>query len=94
MLDSFRHLHGEERKYSYRSRGIEWGASCDRVGMILISRCAGYVTDATVQQDQGVERAGQWELLEADILDEELERGLSDHVPIYATLAYQDHIDD
>jgi exonuclease III len=37
MVDAFRHLHGNERKYSYRSRGIEWGISCDRVDLILQS---------------------------------------------------------
>ena len=68
MLDSFRELHGEERKYSYRSRGIPWGSSCDRVDLILLSRGA------------------KQSLVEADILDEEAERGPSDHVPLYATL--------
>ena len=79
MLDSFRLLHGEERKYSYRSRGVEWGASCDRVDMILVSHHA--------DKDCG---NGRWDVVEGDILDEELERGPSDHVPIYATLAYRD----
>lgn len=68
MLDAFRQLNGDERKYSYRSRGIPWGSSCDRVDLILISSKA------------------QGALMEADILDDEVERGPSDHVPLYITL--------
>ncbi|CAF9906944.1 MAG: hypothetical protein GOMPHAMPRED_004977 [Gomphillus americanus] len=68
MLDTFRHLHDDERKYSYRSRGVTWGASCDRVDLILASRTAGSAVSG------------------ADILDTILERGPSDHVPIYVTL--------
>lgn len=71
MLDTFRRLHGDERKYSYRSPGVEWGSSCDRVDLILIS-----------QNGDGL-------LLEADILDEERERGPSDHLPLYVTLGSQ-----
>jgi exonuclease III len=89
MLDTFRQLHGEERKYSYRSRGVEWGASCDRVDMIMISRHAGRTTEMSNHGLDSEARQNWWDLLEADILDEELERGPSDHVPIYATLAYR-----
>ena len=78
MLDSFRLLHGEERKYSYRSRGVSWGASCDRVDMILVSHHADKDCDMS-----------RWDVVDGDILDEELERGPSDHVPTYATLAYR-----
>ena len=69
MLDTYRLLHGEERKYSYRPRGIPWGTSCDRVDLILASH--------TLSQ----------RLLEADLLDDEAERGPSDHVPLYLTLS-------
>jgi len=68
MIDSFRHLHGYERKFTYRSPSRVWGSSCDRVDMILLSR--------------GLEE----NLKEADILDEERERGPSDHLPSYATI--------
>ncbi|KEY72802.1 hypothetical protein S7711_10830 [Stachybotrys chartarum IBT 7711] len=71
MVDSFRHLHGEERKYTYRSPAVPWGASCDRVDLILLS--------SYVIQESGM-------LLEADILDEERERASSDHAPSYVTL--------
>ena len=67
MRDSYREVRGNERKYSYRSRGVEWGSSCDRVDLILASR-------------------GLHGLVEADILDEEAERGPSDHCPLYVTL--------
>ena len=67
MRDSYRDVRGSERKYSYRSRGAEWGTSCDRVDLILLSR-------------------GLHGLVEADILDEEAERGPSDHCPLYITL--------
>ena len=81
MVDSFRHMHGSERKYSYRSRGAEWGASCDRVDMILASRKT--VGGAAPGEEQLVKHPT---IIEADILDSKLERGPSDHVPIYVTL--------
>lgn len=86
MTDSFRHLHGDERKYSYRSRGVVWGASCDRVDMILVSNraTAGPATSNDEAVKSPVARSAR--MSEADILDEELERGSSDHVPIYVTL--------
>jgi exonuclease III len=37
-LDTFRHVHGNERKYSYYPRTRPWGSSCDRVDLILASR--------------------------------------------------------
>ena len=38
MLDTFRLLHGEKRKYSYRPRTKPWGAGGDRVDMILATK--------------------------------------------------------
>lgn len=87
MVDSFRHLHGEERRYSYRSRGVQWGASCDRVDMILVSRQQGKDYGMNSSKLSTPPAATGWHLIEADILDNELERGPSDHVPIYATLS-------
>ncbi len=81
MVDSFRHMHGDERKYSYRSRGVKWGASCDRVDLILVSGKA--VGGAVSGEEQPVRHPS---IVEADVLDNELERGPSDHVPIYVTL--------
>lgn len=37
MVDSFRELHGEERRYTYFSRGVKWGESCDRVDYVICS---------------------------------------------------------
>ena len=75
MIDSFRALHGEEMKYSYRSPSRAWGSSCDRVDLILLSR--------------HVEVSSELRLREADILDEEDERGTSDHLPLYVTLHFE-----
>lgn len=72
MIDSFRSLHDGEKKYSYRGRSREWGSSCDRVDLVLVSG------DSHAQ--------AKIALKEADILDEEMERGPSDHVPLYVTL--------
>ncbi|MCJ1353572.1 MAG: hypothetical protein MMC33_003559 [Icmadophila ericetorum] len=77
MKDSFRELHGGERKYSYRGRGCQWGVSADRVDLILVP--AGMIQ---IAESWGAGAS----LVEADILDEEAERGPSDHVPSYVTL--------
>lgn len=37
MIDTFRHLHPTKRGYSYYPRGRDWGDSCDRVDMIIVS---------------------------------------------------------
>ncbi|KAI4238565.1 MAG: hypothetical protein LQ349_001019 [Xanthoria aureola] len=63
MRDSFREVHGQERKYSYRPPGKAWGEGMDRVDLILVS------------EGTRIKRA--------DILDSELERGRSDHVPLW-----------
>ncbi|KAI4271358.1 MAG: hypothetical protein LQ337_006067 [Flavoplaca oasis] len=67
MRDSFRQIHGEEKKYSYRPPGRVWGEGMDRVDLILVS-----------------ERA---RINGADILDSELERGRSDHVPLWVEVS-------
>ena len=38
MIDTFRQIHNEERKYSYRPPQKPWGSGMDRVDMILASR--------------------------------------------------------
>ena len=72
MVDSFRAIYGNEKKYSYRSPSRDWGSSCDRVDLILLSHDLG--------------SGPGFQLKEADILDEEDERGPSDHLPLYITL--------
>lgn len=77
MIDSYRALHDGEKKYSYRGRNREWGSSCDRVDLILV------LEESLTQK--------KITLKEADILDEEMERGPSDHVPLYITIEAVEH---
>ncbi|KAF2769361.1 DNase I-like protein, partial [Teratosphaeria nubilosa] len=72
MIDTFRHLHPEETGYSYYPRTRDFGESCDRVDMILVSR----------KLEKSVKEAGMYESV--------AERGPSDHVPIYAELAFEE----
>lgn len=65
-VDVFRYLRGEERRYTYFPRGVEWGASCDRVDLAVASR-------EMVEDD---------EIVGVEIWDSVVERGPSDHVPI------------
>jgi exonuclease III len=37
-VDVWRKMHGEERRYTYFSRGREWGTSCDRVDYFIAGR--------------------------------------------------------
>ncbi|KAM7210122.1 Endonuclease/exonuclease/phosphatase [Rhypophila decipiens] len=66
-VDVYRATHGDRRKYTWISRNGEWGSSCDRVDLIFVSK--------------GLWEAGR--VVGADILDSPLERGPSDHVPIW-----------
>ena len=70
MVDTFRLVHGEQKKFSYRPRNKPWGAGGDRVDMILVTK--GFKT--------------QHRMREADILDSEEERGPSDHMPLFVQL--------
>ncbi|KAI9797345.1 MAG: hypothetical protein M1833_005524 [Piccolia ochrophora] len=70
-LDSFRYVHGNEKRYTYHPRGREWGSSCDRVDLILLSR--------------DFETVGAL-IVGANICDSPQERGPSDHVPLYVAL--------
>lgn len=70
-VDSWRHFHGGRRGYSYHGEKVEeWGRSCDRVDLGVVSRGL-------------VERGA---LVGAGIWESVLERGGSDHVPIGVTL--------
>lgn len=70
MLDTFRLLHGQQRKFTYRPRNKPWGAGGDRVDMILVTKGLG----------------AHGRIREAGILDSEEERGPSDHVPLFVGL--------
>ena len=71
MLDTFRLVHGEERKYTYRPTNKPWGTGGDRVDVILATK--------------GLEES----MKEVDILDNQAERGPSDHVPLFVELEMQ-----
>ncbi|KAI1744947.1 DNase I-like protein [Xylaria scruposa] len=42
-IDTFRAVHGDERRYSYYPRGRHWGSSCDRVDLVIASRALGWL---------------------------------------------------
>lgn len=70
-VDVFRVLHGKKRKFTYHPRnGEAWGSSCDRVDLIVASRSL---------HDTGG-------LVATDILDSPVERGTSDHVPLWVRI--------
>lgn len=97
-VDAFRWLHGAERKFTYYGRGVEWGSSCDRVDLVVLSRGLvggkgggkGDVTEEWKGGDggDGGDGKGCWQgaLVQSDILDSSEERGHSDHVPLFVTL--------
>ena len=70
LVDTFRLVNGEERKFSYRPRNKPWGDGGDRVDMVLVTKGVGV----------------QSRVKEADILDQEDERGPSDHLPLFVEL--------
>jgi exonuclease III len=67
-IDVFRHFHGEAKKYTYHGRGRPWGESCDRVDLAIVS-------SSLVNELNAV--------LATDICDSPMERGHSDHVPLW-----------
>ncbi|KAL6240510.1 hypothetical protein RBB50_012622 [Rhinocladiella similis] len=70
-IDIFRHIHGDTRKYSYRPRSKQWGESGDRVDLCIVSRRLVEELDAVT---------------DADICDNPIDRGHSDHVPLWISL--------
>lgn len=70
-IDVFRHVHGDRRKFTYFPRNKDWGTTCDRVDLFIVSKELAEAPEV---------------LLEADILDSPQERSSSDHVPLYITL--------
>lgn len=67
-VDVWRRMNEEEKRYTWFPRGRGWGSSCDRVDYIVVGKS---------MWDKGIVRG-------AGIMDSELERGPSDHVPIWA----------
>lgn len=72
-IDVFRHLHGDTKKFTYHPRGRRWGESCDRVDLIVVSRSL-------------VDEAGA--VTGTDICDSPLDRGHSDHVPLWIAVDF------
>lgn len=69
-IDAWRKMHGGERKYTWFAQGKKWGTCCDRVDFFIVGS-----------------NAWDKKLIKASgILDNEVERGPSDHVPIWADL--------
>lgn len=72
-VDVWRKMHESEKRYTYYSRGREWGTSCDRVDYFIAGKKA---WDTGMIKDCG-------------ILDSEEERGPSDHVPIWVDITLE-----
>ncbi|KIW15339.1 hypothetical protein PV08_05385 [Exophiala spinifera] len=70
-IDIFRHIHGDTRKYTYRPRSKQWGDSGDRVDLCIVSRRL--VTEMAA-------------VTGTDICDNAVDRGHSDHVPLWVSL--------
>ncbi|KAL2146964.1 hypothetical protein VTI28DRAFT_1691 [Corynascus sepedonium] len=73
-VDVFRAMHGLERRYTYYPRTREWGSSCDRVDMVIVSKA--------LWEEGGVKGTG--------ILDTPQERGWSDHVPLWVEVVVEE----
>lgn len=71
-VDAFRALHNSQRKYTHNPRRGEWGASCDRVDLVVAARI---LMDAEAPAVVG-----------CDIEDIPEERGHSDHVPLWVSI--------
>lgn len=66
-VDVWRKMHENDRRYTYYSRGREWGTSCDRVDYFVAGR--------------GLWEKGM--VKKSGIMDSAAERGPSDHCPIW-----------
>lgn len=53
-IDTFRHLHPQQKKYTYHPRNVEWRTSCDRVDLIVASRTIvekGMLVEAGIEEE-------------------------------------------
>lgn len=69
-VDVWRHLKGDEKKYTYYPRTRDWGSSCDRVDLAIASQ-------ELIKRDY---------VVSMDIWESPQERGPSDHVPLSVSL--------
>ena len=66
-INTFRHLHGRLKKYTYHGEKAErWGESCDRVDLEIVSRSLGRVLGVW---DSVEERAGSDHIPLSIVLD-------------------------
>jgi exonuclease III len=72
-VDVWRHMRGDERKYTYHPRWKHWGTSCDRVDLVIAS---------TTMVKRG-------DVIGTEIWDSEKERGPSDHVPLSVDIRFE-----
>jgi exonuclease III len=72
-VDVWRKMHGDEKRYTWFSRARQWGTSCDRVDFVVAGRRA---------WDRGMVRA-------SGIMDNEAERGPSDHCPVWVDVSLE-----
>lgn len=86
MVDSFRHVHGQKKKYTYHPPSKPWEAGMDRVDLILCSN--NMVSSDGVDGSTGSGK--RWCLVDADMLDTVEERGPSDHVPLFVDMSSGD----
>lgn len=93
-VDSFRAVHGSERKYSYHGeKAEEWGRSCDRVDLGIVSQSI--IAKSWQEGEDVVGEYGKKDKIErnemrlagAEIYESIGERGGSDHVPVSVILA-------
>lgn len=77
-VDVWRKMHDDERRYTYYSRGREWGTSCDRVDYFVARR--------SLWDKGSVKNSG--------IMDSEAERGPSDHCPIWVDIELEPESED
>lgn len=77
-VDVWREMHGDERRYTYYTRGKEWGTSCDRVDYFVAGR---RLWEKGLVKDCG-------------IMNSEAERGPSDHCPIWVDIEIESQSQD
>ncbi|KAH9906173.1 hypothetical protein F4778DRAFT_635163 [Xylariomycetidae sp. FL2044] len=89
-VDTFRHIHGDQRRYTYYPRGVEWGSSCDRVDLVIVSRSL--VEEEEEEEEEEAEPRRRWQRLvvvDAGIGDYSRDRGPSDHRPVWVEIGWE-----
>lgn len=71
-VDLIRHIHGDMKKYTWHSTNAPHGTVCDRVDLIIASRC--------------LVPANEKFVIDANICDDALSKGHSDHCPLWVVV--------